>query len=129
MRTTLFYLIITLTGTSYSQSTEKKDSIVEFINCPAEFPGGHEELLIYIRENIDYSDIDSTKLDFGTVYITFIIERDGSITSLELINRKRENICVKGATPFKSMPNWKPGCDGNGPVRERVSIPVVINPL
>ena len=129
MKTILFCLVVIVSGTSYSQSSEeKKDSIVEFISCPAEFPCGYHELLNYIRDNIDYSDIDSTKFDYGTIYITFFVETDGSVTSMELINRNGENICNKGATPFKSMPNWKPACDGNGPIRERVRIPVIIDP-
>jgi prephenate dehydratase len=129
MRTILFYLIVIVSGTSYSQSSEeKKDSIVQFISCPAEFPGGYQELLSYIRDNINYSDIDSNKFNYGTIYITFFVEVDGRITDMELLNRNRESICNKGAVPFKSMPNWKPACDGNGPVRERVRIPVIIDP-
>jgi protein TonB len=129
MRTILFYLIVIVSGTSYSQSSEeKKDSIVQFISCPAEFPGGYQELLSYIRDNINYSDIDSNKFNYGTIYITFFVEVDGRITDMELLNRNRESICNKGAVPFKYMPNWKRACDGNGPVRERVRIPVIIDP-
>jgi protein TonB len=127
MRTILFCFTIIVSGTSYSQSSEEKnDSIVQFISCPAEFHGGHQELLIYIGDNINYSDIDSNKFDYGTIFITFFVEADGHITDMELLNKNRENICNKGATPFKSMPNWKPACDGNGPIRERVRIPVII---
>tara|TARA_B110000037_G_scaffold221088_1_gene290799 strand:- start:3968 stop:4189 length:222 start_codon:yes stop_codon:yes gene_type:complete len=70
--------------------------------------------LIYIRNNFNYSDIDSNKFDFITIYIIFFVEVNGRITDIELLNRNPESICNKGAIPSKSMPNWKLACDGKG---------------
>lgn len=129
MKSTLFFLTILISGVSFSQTEPNiTDSIIEFINYPAQFPKGHNELSKFILDNFDYGDIDSTKFDFGTLYLTFWVEKDGSITGVDLMNRHRESIRKKEATPFKSMSNWIPACDRNGPIRDRIWFPIIIDP-
>ncbi len=125
----LFIITIINSGVVYCQTEQSaQDSIIEFVNCPAEFPGGSLELSKFIQHNFDYQDIDSTKFDFGTLFITFWVEKDGSLTSVDFTNRKKESILSKNAAPFKSMPNWTPACDRNGTIRERIWFPVIIDP-
>ena len=131
MKTTLYFLFIITSGVVHSQtesSTSRQDSIIEFINCPAQFPGGHKELSKFVLDNFNYDDIDSTKFDYGKVYLTFWVEKNGSITEIDLMNRQRESILGKNATPFKLMPNWSPACDKNGPIRDRIWFPIIIDP-
>ena len=127
MRMLLSGALLILSSVAFSQSVEKmQDSIIEFINCPPEFPGGDQELILYLTNNFNVSDLDTSKINFGKLYVTFFVEANGSISELDIVNQsKKESVLRENVEPFSNMPIWKPACDRNGPVRERVLIPIV----
>lgn len=129
MKISALFLFFSLTLNCIGQFSEvASDTIFENANCSAKFPGGESELNKYLRDTFSYDDIDTTKFDYGTIYVTFFVEVDGSISGMDLINRNKESICKEDATPFKSMPNWKPASNEEGPIRKRVKIPIIIDP-
>jgi periplasmic protein TonB len=128
MKLLLYFLSVIISGYVFSQNEQRKnDSIIAFINCPPEFPGGQLELSKFIKDNFNHQDIDSAKFNHGKLYITFWVEKDGSVAGIDIINPEKESIMHKNATPYKSMPTWKPACDENGPVRDKIWFPIIID--
>ncbi len=115
---------------SYAQNVQKnEDSLIVLYQCPAEFIGGHQEMLKYLMSNFDYSMIDYDQFGFGKMYITFVVEQDGSVTEQMITNREGQNILFEDKVPFPNMPKWKPACDENGsPIKELIRIPINIDP-
>jgi len=72
--------------------------------------------------------LDGELHEFGKLYISFVIDKDGSVTEQNITNKEGESVLIEGAVPFPNIPKWKPACNENGdPVKELVRIPLNIN--
>ncbi len=96
-------------------------TIVE--DMPA-FPGGDAALLKYIAENVEYPAIAKENGITGVVYVSYIVDRDGSIKDVKV---------VRGADPFldkeakrvvKTLKGYKPGKQRGKPVPVQFTIPI-----
>jgi protein TonB len=78
----------------------------------------------YLTSNIRYPE-QARELDIqGTVFIEFVVEKDGSITNV-VVKRGIGGGCDEEAVRVvKSMPKWKPGKQRGKPVRVRYTLPV-----
>ncbi|MCR4829701.1 MAG: energy transducer TonB [Bacteroidales bacterium] len=89
-----------------------------------EFPGGEEALYKYLANNIVYPQKARENGITGTVLISFVVEKDGSIT-LPTIMRNVDGGCgAEALRVVKGMPKWKPGRQGGRPVRTQFILPV-----
>ena len=60
----------------------------------------------------------------GKVFVQFVVEKDGSISDVNII-RGIGGGCDEEATRLvKNMPNWIPGKQRNMPVRVRFNMPI-----
>ena len=113
-------------GTKNVQADEDVDQTVfEIVEENPEFPGGPEALLKYLTKNTVYpeSAIDNGVL--GRVTVGFIVERDGSVASVEIRKSVDPALDKEALRVVKSMPRWKPGKQQGKAVRTRFSVPVV----
>jgi protein TonB len=105
---------------------KKNNNFKTFAQFMPEFPGGVSELYAFLQENIYYSERMKSLGVEGTVYVSFVIEEDGSISRVG-IERGIENgeelnkIAVKA---IQKMPNWIPGRSGNTSVAVKQTIPI-----
>jgi protein TonB len=99
--------------------------IVEFPAVDATFPGGTLAMKKWIQENVNYPEISRELGDQGRVYVTFVIEQDGSITGIGImrggvtdeLNREAKRL-------IRNMPKWIPGNDKGLAVRSRCRLPI-----
>ena len=86
-----------------------------------EFPGGFKELSLYINRNFK---IPQETYDAGftsvRIDITFIIEKDGSITDIKVVRPVEEHFDKEFVAVFKNLPKWKPGKDKGNVVRTKM---------
>ena len=85
---------------------------VKYPKKEATFAGNWKEYLkthlIYPEESIDFQEE-------GDVWLTFIVERDGGLTAIEVLNKEVSKSLQKEAIRvIKASPNWNPGVDENG---------------
>lgn len=90
-----------------------------------EFPGGEAALLKYLALNIKYPTQAREAGISGTVYITFIIEKDGSVSSVKVLRGVAGGCSEEAVRVVGSMPVWKPGNQAGKPVRVMLNLPVV----
>lgn len=113
------------TDTLSAKDTVTSDSnkIYEFAEIMPEYPGGSDALMTYINLN---KKIPGDVEVYGTVYISFVVEKDGSISTIEIMRGIQGcEYCSKEAIRLvKGMPKWTPGKFASGPVRSRYRIPV-----
>lgn len=90
------------------------------------FPGGELEMMKYIQKNVQYPQVEKEAGISGTCYVTFVVEKDGSITDVKVLRGvsggpgcDREAIRV-----VKSMPAWKPGKQNGREVRVQFNLPI-----
>lgn len=118
---------IFLTNMAFCQEEKKvsvDDEVFVVVEEQAEFPGGMEAMYAYIQKNLVYPELAKEKGIEGRVFVSFIIEKDGSISNI-LVKRAIGGGCEEAAVEMiKNMPKWKPGKQGGKPVRFQFTLPI-----
>ena len=60
----------------------------------------------------------------GKVYITFVVEKDGSITDVKVLRGIGGGCDEEAVRVVQSMPRWSPGKQRGKPVRVQYNLPV-----
>lgn len=89
-----------------------------------EFPGGNDAMMAFISKNLMYPDLAIENGIQGRVMLTFVIEKDGSISNIAILNSVGWGIDDEAMRVVKLMPKWSPGENNYRPVRVRVNLPV-----
>jgi protein TonB len=90
------------------------------------FPGGEQEMMKYIQKNVQYPQVEKEAGISGTCYVTFVVEKDGSITDVKVLRGVSGGQgCDKEAMRVvKSMPPWKAGKQNGREVRVQFNLPI-----
>ncbi len=102
------------------------NEIVNFPHIEAEFPGGAEALMKYIDTNLVYPEVSREMHEQGRVYLSFIIEKDGSISNVQVVKGVSKALDQEARRLVRNMPKWTPAqMDGQVVCRSRMRLPVV----
>ncbi len=82
------------------------------------------KLLEFIYSKIQYPPIARDNGVEGTVYVRFVVERDGSISNIEVVRDPGGGCGDEAARIVKIMPPWNPGKQRGVPVRVMFTLPV-----
>lgn len=89
-----------------------------------EFEGGDGAMMKYIAKNLEYPK-KAIRLNVeGTVMVSFVIERDGSIQEVTVMRGIGMGCDEEALRVISSMPTWKPGKQNGMAVRVRRIIPI-----
>lgn len=98
--------------------------IYQVVQFMPEFPGGMVELMNYISSNVRYpADALAAGIE-GRVTTMFIIERDGTLSNVQILRGIDPSLNAEALRVIRSMPTWKPGYQNDKPVRTRYTVPV-----
>ena len=89
------------------------------------FPGGQGALMSYLASNIKYPVVAQENGVQGRVIVSFVVERDGSITDVKVARSVDPSLDREAQRVVKSMPKWKPGKQNGSTVRVKYTVPVV----
>ena len=92
-----------------------------------DFPGGIKEFYKFVGKNFTITKEMSDAKAKGKVYITFIIEKDGSITEIKNIRDFGYGTGEEAIRVMKLCPKWTPGKVNNDPVRVLYSLPITVH--
>jgi len=105
-------------------NTENKSHFFRTIDTMPLFPGGDEARNEFLKKHLQYPKAARIQGFEGTIYISFIVEETGKITSVE-IRKGLEEECNKAAlSAIQSMPDWHPGYFEGKAVRVRFTMPI-----
>ena len=105
----------------YSQYDMKGDG--ELDKKP-EFKGGKQALFKFMFENIKYPKEAEKKGIEGTVYIKFLVETNGSLSSFAVEKGVDELLDKEALRVVKMMPDWIPGKKDGKPVKTEMTLPI-----
>ena len=108
----------------YKEGTSPNKDIYDQVETMPEFPGGVEKLMEYVAMNVRYPKEAEDKCLQGRVIATFIVEKDGSITSAKIVRSIDPALDAEALRVINGMPNWKPGTQKGEPVRVKYTIPI-----
>ncbi|MCE9538615.1 MAG: TonB family protein [Bacteroidetes bacterium] len=92
-----------------------------FADQMPEFSGN---LFKYLRENLKYPREAVENYTSGTVVLQFVVEKDGSIDNIKILNPVPNGCTEEAMRVVKSMPKWIPGKNHGEPVRVLFNLPV-----
>jgi len=112
----------------YPEIEEEKeipdDTIFENVQVQPEFPGGYSAFLKYLSNAIKYPRPALEMGITGTVYIQFILEKDGTPTDIKVLRGVAGGCTEEAIKAIENMPAWKPALQNMKPVRYKFYIPV-----
>jgi protein TonB len=114
---------------NYVENNEESDNdiisndnqIYEATDQDAEFPGGNPSQFVASRFNPDAAvDVE------GKIIVRFVVEKDGSISNIDVVRGLSPEANREAIRVVSSMPRWKSGKNSGKSVRSRFSLPIVI---
>ena len=110
-----------------SESDEETEIILSIdpVETPPQFPGGEDSLYSFIYSNLRYPQEAIDNGIEGRVYITFVVEKDGSITGIKILRDIGYGCGEEAVRVLKMMPKWIPGKDHLGNIhRTQYNMPI-----
>lgn len=109
------------------EKEEEKEEKTIFIAVEymPEYPGGETELYKYLGNSINYPEQARNLGLQGKVYVTFVVERDGSIANPKVLRDIGGGCGEEALRVVRSMPKWKPGKQHGKNVRVQYNLPVL----
>ncbi|HTL80318.1 MAG TPA: TonB family protein [Bacteroidia bacterium] len=109
---------------SASIDIQDEKMIYTYAEVMPEFPGGSTELSKYINKNVKYPVAAIDEGIQGKVWIRFVVEKDGSITNVQVVKGTNPMLDKEALRVISQMPNWKPGRMNGKPVRVQCTQPI-----
>lgn len=106
------------------ESLEGEETLYVFVEEEASFPGGEEALFDYITKNLQYPLEGREGMVTGTVVVKFVVEKDGTLTNVQLLRDIGMGCGKEAVRMVKGMPKWIPGKNNGKAVRSIYTLPV-----
>lgn len=152
-RTVTDYKVLPSQELAQVQAVDGEDPVFEVCEVLPQFPGGDVEMMKFFMKNVKYPVVAETNGVEGCVLVSFIVEKDGSLSHVEaksvtdatgnavtvvamrsdMTDKQKQEAADrnKGIQALKDeservvklMPKWKPGKQRGETVRVRCTIP------
>ena len=115
---------------------EEKPEVVDMYDEPIDFrvvedlpqfPGGASEFMKWLTRNLKYPASASQRKIQGKVVAQFIVNKDGSVSDLELVQKLEPSCDREVLRVLRMMPKWQAGLMDAKPCRTKVCIPIVFS--
>ena len=122
--TLVLLFAFSLNVNAQEKKSDNSDVVFTVVENEAEFPGGLEAMNRFLAENIKYPTLAKQKNIEGKVIISFIVEKNGTLTDIRTIKDIGEGCGDEGVRIVKLMPKWKPAKQKGQPVRQQFLLPI-----
>ena len=106
------------------EEEEEEDVVRYYVEENAVFGNGDEDLIKYFARNIKYPRVAIETGIEGSVYVSFVIEKDGSLTNAKIIRGIGGGCDEEALRVLNNMPRWKPAKQNGLKVRQGFKIPI-----
>lgn len=106
------------------QQISDDDRLFGIVEENAQFRGGEEACLKWLKEHVRYPAEARQKGIEGRVIVSFTVNKDGSITNVKALRSPDESLSKEAERVVKMMPKWKPARQGNKTIRSRFQLPI-----
>jgi protein TonB len=86
--------------------------------------GGIEKFREWVSKRTSFPQAAIDKKIRGTVFLTFIVEKDGSVSNVTVVKGVNPLLDDAAVKAISESPKWTPGLQRGEPVRVRYSIPL-----
>ena len=103
---------------------EDENKIFTVVEQQPEFQGGYEAMMNFIKKNMRYPASARRMGVDGTVYVSFVVSKDGSISEVKTIRGISADCDKEAMRVVSMMPAWRPGKQNGKPVFVRFVLPI-----
>ena len=103
---------------------EEQEEVYRLTDEPPQYPGGEAAMLQFIYRQLQYPALAKENGVQGTVIISFIVDRDGSIYNEKVVRDIGGGCGAEGLRVVRKMPKWSPGKKNGVAVRTQFNLPV-----
>lgn len=101
-----------------------EEVIFTVVEDQPEFPGGEAARQKFLEDNLRYPQMAREAGIQGTVFVTFVVERDGSVTDVRILRGIGGGCDEEAVRVVSMMPRWEPGRQRGQPVRVQFNMPI-----
>ncbi len=106
------------------EAAPEPEKIFTVVEQQPEFPGGTSEMYKYLGKNIKYPSAASRANVSGRVFMSFVVNVDGSIQDVTVLKGLGFGCDEEATRVVKAMPKWKPGKQSGRAVRVKYNLPI-----
>ena len=103
---------------------EDIDKVWLTVEQQPEFPGGLAEMMKFVNRNIKYPSSARRMSIAGTVFISFVVNPDGTIDQIETLKGIYGDCDKEAMRVIGKMPAWKPGKQNGKAVKVKFVLPI-----
>lgn len=92
-----------------------------------EFPGGMDELIDFLINNLRYPGECAKAKIQGRVLVKFMVLKDGSVDNIEVVKSVHPLLDAEAVRVVKSFPKWTPGTYQGKPIDVSMNLPVTFH--
>ena len=107
-----------------SENVSEPDKVFDVVEQMPLFSGGQVELMKYLSANVKYPVEASKNGIQGRVIVQFVVEKDGTISNVKVVNKVDELLHAEAIRVVEAMPKWNPGKQNGRSVRVNYTLPI-----
>lgn len=111
-----------ISGVCYNEDGSERE-FTHFERQPS-YPGGEQALFQHISKNIVYPKKALENNIQGSVILSFVVNRDGSVSNIEILKDLGAGCGAEAVRVAQLMEPWVPGYFDDQPVKVRYSLPL-----
>ncbi len=120
----LFVCTLGFVQETKAQDPMKEAKVITEVDQKPMPVGGMEALYAYFLNNLKYPELAKTKKVEGTVVATFLVQKDGSISDVEILRGIGAGCDEESLRIIQGMDDWIPGKIKEEAVVTRMTLPV-----
>jgi protein TonB len=113
---------------AFAEEEEEEESEAQIFMKVEDMPefkgGGVSKFRSYIQKNVKYPTIAAENGIQGTVYVKFVVDRDGSVSNVTVLRGVDPSLDEAAVEAIKRAPKWDPGMQRGKPVRVQFTVPI-----
>lgn len=106
------------------EEIEEDTPIIKAEKMPTFQGGDLMKFREWVQKRLHYPQIAQENGISGRVTLSFVIEKDGSLTNIEVMQSPDRSLAEEAIRVLKTSPKWEPGKQRNQPVRVKYTLPV-----
>lgn len=103
---------------------EKAEEIFQVVETQPSPEGGLASFYGYVADHMEYPELAKRLNVSGVVFVRFVVEKDGSITDVNVVKGIGAGCDEEAARVVSSAPAWNPGKQRGKPVRVYMTVPI-----
>ena len=112
------------TGNEKNVTEDHSNDVFYSVEKTAEYPGGLDKFNEYLSKSIRYPAIARENNVQGKVFMTFIVEKDGSLTDIKVMRGIGSGCDDEAIRVIKASKKWSPGMQNGRAVRQQYTVPI-----